>query len=78
MKAFTIGMTEAAAALNLARNVPTEFAHRMQLLVQRYGFTRGPLTHAALALECIGRNKGPTLASKPWTDDLKNTWHNLH
>ena len=77
MKAFNIGPTEAAAALNLAKNVPVAFVERLQQLVQKYGFLRGPITHSALALDCICLGKGPNMTSPKWTDDLKNDEYTL-
>ena len=77
MKAFNIGPMEAAAALNLAKHVPLAFVERLQQLVQKYGFWRGPVTHAALAQDCICLGKGPSMTSQKWTDDLKNDEYSL-
>ena len=77
MRAFNIGPAEAAAALNLARHLTQDFVENMQRLVQRHGFIRGPLTHAALALECIRVGKGPAMASMRWAEDLRNDTYSL-
>ena len=78
MKAFNVGPAEAAAAMNLAKGVPLEFVYRLQKLVEKCGFARGPLTHTALALDSICLGKGPTLACPRWTADLKNDEYSLH
>ena len=72
MRAFSIGEREAAAALNLL-SLPEDVITRLKRMIIKYGFhrERGPFSHAALACDCLGLNKGPVLQNKVWTDDLK-------
>lgn len=72
MKAFNIGDREAAAALNLM-SLPEEVITCFRRMVVKYGFhrERGPFSHASLACDALGLNKGPTLQNKVWQEDVK-------
>ena len=72
MKAFNIGSTEAAAALNLAKNVPLAFVRTFGAAGAEVQF-RARLWHElGIALDCKSWSKGPILTLQEWTDDLKN------
>ena len=77
MRAFNIGPQEATAAMNLSRNVPKNFADKLQRMVEKWGFRVGPLTHAVLSLDIICLGKGPLLPSKKWSEDLRNDEYTL-
>ncbi len=72
MAAFGIGRTEAQAAMNLANYSTREFVDGLAAAVCEFGFTKGPITHEALANPLVRLGTGPEIpGSTYWTDGLK-------